>query len=73
MHREYVPSPAYTPALQPSASILEKYNNDSNQGATPPGVAVFDFDKTLTTKHVGMFDLNDTQKRAFGGAARLSM
>lgn len=37
------------------------------------GVAVFDFDKTLTTKHVGMFDLNDAQKRAFGGAARLSM
>jgi len=47
-------------------------------------VAVFDFDRTLSTKHVGVFDLNssstinghandEVSEKVFGGPARVSM
>jgi len=38
------------------------------------GVAVFDFDQTLTVRHLGVFeDLGQVRERSFGGAARLGM
>ena len=51
---------------------------------TTQRVAVFDFDRTLTTKHVGVFDLNssscinghsndDVAEKVFGGSGRVSM
>lgn len=38
------------------------------------GVAVFDFDQTLTTRHVGVFeDLSQARDRSFGGSQRVQM
>lgn len=38
------------------------------------GVAVFDFDQTLTVKHVGVFeDMSHAELRIFGGPKRLAM
>ena len=37
------------------------------------GLVVFDFDLTLATKNVGIFDLEDCVNRCFGGAKRVAM
>ena len=38
--------------------------------AESPLIVVFDFDKTLSVKHVGPMDCNDARDRCFGGSAR---
>lgn len=38
------------------------------------GVAVFDFDQTLSSRHLGVFeDLDQVEERTFGGAARVKI
>eukprot|EP00411_Alexandrium_monilatum_P037594 CAMPEP_0175390266 /NCGR_PEP_ID=MMETSP0095-20121207/31317_1 /TAXON_ID=311494 /ORGANISM="Alexandrium monilatum, Strain CCMP3105" /LENGTH=293 /DNA_ID=CAMNT_0016688805 /DNA_START=11 /DNA_END=890 /DNA_ORIENTATION=- len=43
-------------------------------GSGYAGVAVFDFDQTLSIRHLGVFeDLGQAQDRTFGGAARVTL
>jgi len=47
---------------------------DVSRGPLAAGVAVFDFDETLTTRHLGAFeDLQTVESRTFGGPRRVAM
>mmetsp|Transcript_95913 Transcript_95913/g.213409 ORF Transcript_95913/g.213409 Transcript_95913/m.213409 type:complete len:281 (+) Transcript_95913:69-911(+) len=66
---------AATPAAVPEQVLPRPpLVTDAPSIAGCTGVAVFDFDQTLTTRHVGVFeDLSQALERSFGGRARVEM
>lgn len=65
---------AAEPAASAAAAPLPPTGGSHSRGSHFVGVAVFDFDQTITTRHVGVFeDLNQFCERSLGGADRLAM
>ena len=60
-------APVWSAALGPSKSADSAHTESGR-------AAVFDFDRTLAIKHVGIFDLgSEIQERLFGGASRCQL
>lgn len=68
-------SPPLQPLQQTGKAICKQQQPGANRRATGiTGVAVFDFDQTLTCRHVGVFeDLEQVLQRSFGGPGRMEV